>query len=92
MARRSRGVRRIDRGDRVVGSGHRAQGEAIGLGIMTELPCDLNIQRGGPSTGLPTKTEQSDLAQALYGRNGESPMPILARSRRATRSTARSRR
>ena len=61
------------------GPGIALKGEAIGLGIMTELPVViLNIQRGGPSTGLPTKTEQSDLLQALYGRNGESPMPILA--------------
>jgi 2-oxoglutarate ferredoxin oxidoreductase subunit alpha len=61
------------------GPGIALKGEAIGLGIMTELPVViLNIQRGGPSTGLPTKTEQSDLSQALYGRNGESPMPVLA--------------
>jgi 2-oxoglutarate ferredoxin oxidoreductase subunit alpha len=61
------------------GPGIALKGEAIGLGIMTELPVViLNIQRGGPSTGLPTKTEQSDLLQALYGRNGESPMPVLA--------------
>jgi 2-oxoglutarate ferredoxin oxidoreductase subunit alpha len=61
------------------GPGIALKGEAIGLGIMTELPVViLNIQRGGPSTGLPTKTEQSDLLQSLYGRNGESPMPILA--------------
>ncbi len=61
------------------GPGIALKGEAMGLGIMTELPVViLNIQRGGPSTGLPTKTEQSDLLQALYGRNGESPMPVLA--------------
>src|SRR3954469_21691512 len=61
------------------GPGIALKGEAIGLGIMTELPVViLNIQRGGPSTGLPTKTEQSDLSQALFGRNGESPMPVLA--------------
>jgi 2-oxoglutarate/2-oxoacid ferredoxin oxidoreductase subunit alpha len=61
------------------GPGIALKGEAIGLGIMTELPVViLNIQRGGPSTGLPTKTEQSDLLQSLYGRNGESPMPVLA--------------
>ena len=61
------------------GPGIALKGEAIGLGIMTELPVViLNIQRGGPSTGLPTKTEQSDLSQALYGRNGEAPMPVLA--------------
>ena len=46
---------------------------AIGLGVITELPIVIiNIQRGGPSTGLPTKTEQSDLLQAMYGRNGEA--------------------
>jgi len=61
------------------GPGIALKGEAIGLGIMTELPVViLNIQRGGPSTGLPTKTEQSDLLQSLFGRNGESPMPVLA--------------
>jgi 2-oxoglutarate ferredoxin oxidoreductase subunit alpha len=55
--------------------------EAMGLAMMLEIPllvCD--IQRGGPSTGLPTKTEQSDLLQAYYGRNGESPIPIVAAS------------
>ncbi len=53
--------------------------EAIGLGVMTELPVVIiNVQRGGPSTGLPTKTEQSDLFQAVYGRNGEAPIPVLA--------------
>ncbi len=61
------------------GPGIALKGEAMGLGIMTELPVViLNIQRGGPSTGLPTKTEQSDLLQSLFGRNGESPMPVLA--------------
>jgi 2-oxoglutarate ferredoxin oxidoreductase subunit alpha len=61
------------------GPGVALKGEAIGLGVMTELPIViLNIQRGGPSTGLPTKTEQSDLLQSLYGRNGESPIPVLA--------------
>ena len=61
------------------GPGIALKGEAMGLGVMTELPIViLNVQRGGPSTGLPTKTEQSDLLQALYGRNGESPMPVLA--------------
>src|SRR3569623_958549 len=55
------------------------KGEAIGLAVMTELPVVIvNVQRGGPSTGLPTKTEQSDLFQASYGRNGESPVPVLA--------------
>jgi 2-oxoglutarate/2-oxoacid ferredoxin oxidoreductase subunit alpha len=61
------------------GPGIALKGEAMGLGVMTELPVViLNVQRGGPSTGLPTKTEQSDLAQSLYGRNGESPLPVLA--------------
>ena len=63
------------------GPGLSLKGEALGLAIMTELPLVLvNVQRGGPSTGLPTKTEQSDLFQALYGRNGESPAVILASS------------
>jgi 2-oxoglutarate ferredoxin oxidoreductase subunit alpha len=53
--------------------------EALGLAITTELPLVLvNVQRGGPSTGLPTKTEQSDLNQAMFGRNGEAPMVVLA--------------
>jgi 2-oxoglutarate ferredoxin oxidoreductase subunit alpha len=53
--------------------------EMIGLAVMVELPLVIvNVQRGGPSTGLPTKTEQSDLLQALYGRNGESPLPVVA--------------
>ncbi len=61
------------------GPGIALKGEAIGLGVMTELPLVIvNVQRGGPSTGLPTKTEQSDLNQALYGRNGESPIPVVA--------------
>jgi 2-oxoglutarate ferredoxin oxidoreductase subunit alpha len=61
------------------GPGIALKGEAIGLAVMTELPVViLNIQRGGPSTGLPTKTEQSDLSQALFGRNGEAPIPVLA--------------
>jgi 2-oxoglutarate ferredoxin oxidoreductase subunit alpha len=61
------------------GPGIALKGEAIGLGVMTELPVViLNVQRGGPSTGLPTKTEQSDLYQAVFGRNGESPIPVLA--------------
>jgi 2-oxoglutarate/2-oxoacid ferredoxin oxidoreductase subunit alpha len=61
------------------GPGVALKGEAIGLGVMTELPVViLNIQRGGPSTGLPTKTEQSDLLQSLFGRNGESPVAVLA--------------
>ena len=53
----------------------------MGLAVMLELPVVIiNVQRGGPSTGLPTKTEQSDLMQALYGRNGEAPMPVIAAS------------
>ena len=63
------------------GPGIALKGEAIGLGVITELPMViLNIQRGGPSTGLPTKTEQSDLLQAMYGRNGECPCVVLAPS------------
>ena len=61
------------------GPGIALKGEAIGLAVSLEIPlviCD--IQRGGPSTGLPTKTEQSDLLQAMYGRNGEAPVPIVA--------------
>ena len=61
------------------GPGLCLKSEAINLAVMTELPMVIvNVQRGGPSTGLPTKTEQSDLLQALYGRNGESPLVILA--------------
>ena len=63
------------------GPGLALKSEAIGLAVMTELPLVIvDVQRGGPSTGLPTKTEQSDLLQAMYGRNGESPVPILAAS------------
>ncbi|HRC56323.1 MAG: 2-oxoacid:acceptor oxidoreductase subunit alpha [Myxococcales bacterium] len=61
------------------GPGIALKGEAIGLAVMTELPVIIvNVQRGGPSTGLPTKTEQSDLFQAIYGRNGEAPLPVIA--------------
>ncbi|MEX0647328.1 MAG: 2-oxoacid:acceptor oxidoreductase subunit alpha [Balneolaceae bacterium] len=61
------------------GPGIALKGEAIGLAVMLELPLVvLNIQRAGPSTGMPTKTEQSDLMQAMYGRNGESPMVVVA--------------
>lgn len=61
------------------GPGLALKGEAIGLAHIIELPLIIvNVQRGGPSTGLPTKTEQSDLMQALYGRNGEAPVPIVA--------------
>ncbi len=63
------------------GPGLALKGEAIGLAIMTELPIVVvNVQRGGPSTGLPTRTEQSDLLQAMYGRNGESPVIVIAAS------------
>lgn len=66
------------------GPGIALKTEAIGLAIMTELPLVIvNAQRGGPSTGLPTKTEQSDLYQAVYGRNGDAPVPVIA-----TRSAA----
>jgi 2-oxoglutarate ferredoxin oxidoreductase subunit alpha len=61
------------------GPGISLKSEAIGLAVMTELPLlVINVQRGGPSTGLPTKTEQSDLLQAMFGRNGEAPVPIVA--------------
>ncbi len=61
------------------GPGLALKSEAINLALMTELPVIIcNIQRGGPSTGLPTMTEQSDLLQAMYGRNGESPLPVIA--------------
>ncbi len=61
------------------GPGLSLKSEAMGLAVMTELPLVIvNVQRGGPSTGLPTKTEQSDLYQALWGRNGECPMPVIA--------------
>ncbi len=63
------------------GPGIALKGEAMGLAVMLEIPLLIcNIQRGGPSTGLPTKTEQSDLMQAYYGRNGECPMPIISAS------------
>ena len=61
------------------GPGIALKTEAMGLAVMLELPLVVvNVQRGGPSTGLPTKTEQADLLQALYGRNGEAPLPVLA--------------
>ena len=61
------------------GPGLALKGEAIGLAMITEMPMVIvNVQRGGPSTGMPTKTEQSDLMQALYGRNGESPVIVVA--------------
>jgi 2-oxoglutarate ferredoxin oxidoreductase subunit alpha len=63
------------------GPGLALKSEAIGLAVMTELPIVIvDVQRGGPSTGLPTKTEQSDLFQALYGRNGECPVVVIATS------------
>jgi 2-oxoglutarate/2-oxoacid ferredoxin oxidoreductase subunit alpha len=61
------------------GPGIALKSEAIGLAVMTELPLVVvDVQRGGPSTGLPTKTEQADLLQAMFGRNGESPVPVVA--------------
>jgi 2-oxoglutarate ferredoxin oxidoreductase subunit alpha len=63
------------------GPGICLKGEAIGLGLMTELPMVIiNVQRGGPSTGLPTKTEQADLLISMFGRHGESPIPVVAAS------------
>ena len=63
------------------GPGMALKAEALGLAMMIELPLVIvNVQRGGPSTGLPTKTEQSDLLQAMYGRNGESPVIVIAAS------------
>ena len=63
------------------GPGISLKSEFIGLGVMTELPLIvIDVQRGGPSTGLPTKTEQADLLQAMFGRNGESPVAVLAAS------------
>jgi 2-oxoglutarate ferredoxin oxidoreductase subunit alpha len=64
------------------GPGLALKTEAAGLAVITELPLVIvNVQRGGPSTGLPTKSEQADLLQALYGRHGESPIPVIAASR-----------
>src|SRR3982750_1655273 len=63
------------------GPGMALKAEAMGLALMLEIPLlIIDVQRGGPSTGLPTKTEQSDLLQAYYGRNGESPLPIVSAS------------
>ncbi len=63
------------------GPGLSLKAEAIGLAVMLELPLVIvNVQRGGPSTGLPTKTEQADLLQSLFGRHGEAPLPVLAAS------------
>jgi 2-oxoglutarate ferredoxin oxidoreductase subunit alpha len=61
------------------GPGVSLKSETIGLAVSLELPLVvIDIQRGGPSTGLPTKTEQSDLLQVMFGRNGESPVPVVA--------------
>ena len=61
------------------GPGLALKGEAMGLAVMTGLPLlVINVQRGGPSTGMPTKTEQADLLQAMFGRHGECPIPIIA--------------
>jgi 2-oxoglutarate ferredoxin oxidoreductase subunit alpha len=61
------------------GPGIALKTEAIGLALVTELPLVIvNVQRGGPSTGLPTKTEQSDLFQAVWGRNADTPLPVVA--------------
>jgi 2-oxoglutarate ferredoxin oxidoreductase subunit alpha len=63
------------------GPGLALKGEAMGLALMLELPLVVvNVQRAGPSTGMPTKTEQADLMQVMYGRNGESPLPVIAAS------------
>ncbi len=63
------------------GPGLALKGEALGLAVMLELPLVIiDVQRGGPSTGLPTKTEQADLLQAIYGRNSEAPIPVIAAS------------
>lgn len=63
------------------GPGMALKGEALGLAMMLEIPLVIiNVQRGGPSTGLPTKTEQADLMQAIHGRNGEAPIPVIAPS------------
>jgi 2-oxoglutarate/2-oxoacid ferredoxin oxidoreductase subunit alpha len=60
------------------GPGLALKAEAMGLAVMLELPMLIvSVQRGGPSTGLPTKTEQADLFQVMFARNGESPMPVL---------------
>jgi len=75
------GIRTFQAEDTTSGPGMALKTEAIGLATMLEIPLLIvNIQRGGPSTGLPTKTEQSDLLQAYYGRNGEAPIPVLAAS------------
>lgn len=74
-------IRRKFGSDFHVGAGLALKSEGIGLAVMAELPLVIiDVQRGGPSTGLPTKTEQTDLLQALYGRNGESPVVVVAAS------------
>jgi 2-oxoglutarate ferredoxin oxidoreductase subunit alpha len=74
------------------GPGLALKSEALGLAVSTELPLVMvDVQRGGPSTGLPTKTEQSDLLQAMYGRNGDCPLAVIAACTPATASTWRSR-
>ena len=74
-----RRVRRPPRGHRTSGPGVDLKSEAIGLAVSLELPLlVVDVQRGGPSTGLPTKTEQADLLLAMYGRHGEAPLPIVA--------------
>ena len=75
------------------GPGMALKAETIGLGVMTELPLVvIDVQRAGPSTGMPTKTEQADLLQVMFGRNGESPVPVIAAlDAGRTASTPRSR-
>ena len=74
------------------GPGMALKAETMGLAVNLELPLlIIDIQRGGPSTGLPTKTEQADLLMAFYGRHGEAPLPILAPAAPATASRWRSR-
>ena len=75
------------------GPGVALKGEAMGLAVMTELPLVIiDVQRGGPSTGLPTKTEQADLLQVIFGRNSEAPMPVVAASSPPIASPGSSRR
>ena len=84
------GLRRCDGRHGSSGPGIALKSEGMGLAVMTELPMFIiNVQRGGPSTGLPTKTEQADLLQAMFGRNGECPMPVIAAAARPTASTSR---
>ena len=75
------------------GPGMDLKAETIGLAVVLELPMIvIDVQRAGPSTGMPTKTEQSDLLMALYGRHGESPLPVIAPSTPAGCFEAASRR